>query len=123
MQMQTTRAEDGVVCVGGVGDLPAEVEEGDVAGGEVVGDAAAPVLLAPGDEDAGGRGVEGGAELLDGVLDAGEAGHGAGDLEVAADDDGVLAAHDHADLLAGHGRANPEAPRHRLKGRAKKIRF
>ena len=97
-----------------MGDFPAEVEEGDVAGGEVVGDAAAPVLLAPGDEDAGGRVVEGGAELLDGVLDAGEAGHGAGDLEVAADDDGVFATHDHADLLAGHGRAKPEAPRHRF---------
>ena len=95
-------AEDAVVGVGGVGDLAAEVEEVDVAGGEVVRDVAAAVPLAAGDEDAGGRGVEGGAELADGVLDAGEAGHGAGDLEVAADDDGVVAAHEHADLLAGH---------------------
>ena len=46
--------------------------------------------------------MEGGAELLDGVGDAGEAGHGAGGLEVAADDDGVLAAHEHAELLGGH---------------------
>ena len=46
--------------------------------------------------------MEGGAELLDGVGDAGEAGHGAGDVEVAADDDGVLAAHEHAELLGGH---------------------
>ena len=102
-------AEDAVVGVGGVGDLPAEVEEVDVAGGEVVRDVAAAVPLAAGDEDAGGRGVEGGAELLDGVVDAGEAGHGAADLEVPADDDGVVAAHEHADVLAGHAR---EIPRH-----------
>ena len=85
-----------------MGDLPAEVEEVDVAGGEVVRVATVPVLLAPRDGDAGGRGVEDGAELSDGVLDAGEAGHGASDLEVVADDDGVVAAHEHADLLAGH---------------------
>jgi hypothetical protein len=34
---------------------------------------------------------------------AGEAGHGARDLEVAADGDGVGAAEEHADVGGGHG--------------------
>ncbi len=103
-KLQLAGEEDAVVGVGGVGDLPAEVEEGDVARVEVVGHVAATVPLVAGDEDAGGCGVEGGAELLDGVLNAGEAGHGAGDLEVAADGDDVLAAHEHADVFGGHAR-------------------
>ena len=97
------RVEDGVVGVCGVADFAAEVEEVDVARGEVLRDLAAPVPLASGDEDASRGGVERGAEVLDRVVRAGEAGHGGRDLEVAADGDGVGASEEHADVGGGHG--------------------
>ena len=86
-------------------DLAAEVEDVDVARGELRRDVGAAVGLARGDED-GERlqAGEPGGEVLGGGVRAGEAGHGAGSRVVAGDRDVALAADDDADVV-GHVRA------------------
>jgi hypothetical protein len=87
-----------------VGDLAAEVEDVDVARGEVCRDVCALVVLAFGDEHGGRLGGEACAEVVCGGMGAGEAGHGARRVVVAGDGDALLAADDHAHVGLGHGR-------------------
>ncbi len=93
------RGEDAVVGVCGVVDLAAEVEDVDVARGEVRRDVGALVGLARGDEHGRRLGVELGAEVLRGGVRAREARDGAGGVEVARDRDAALAAGDDADVV------------------------
>ena len=96
------RGEDAVVEVGGVVDLAAEVEDVDVARGEVRGDVGAAVALAFSEDDRGRFGSERAAEVVDGELRAAEAGDRAGGVVVAGDGDAALAADDEAHVGGGH---------------------